>query len=506
MSRTFDPGLLSSPNSPSLGRAKLLVMTGANANVCRERENDHCDPRNCVKKARQDETCNHQPAAHELASILCTPTPPKQTQKRCLLSLVMLAMLFTVGCSAKKETISIFISGDTSGWITPCGCTSNQSGGLSRRDTLITNAAAIGPVLVLDVGGAVAGHSAYDWEKLQAILRGQQAMNLDAFNLGGPECRFPADDLRNLQSQNQVPFISANVVDESGNLIAPPMKRLERGGQTIAVVGVVDPELVESPMTGKDPYQSIYELLPELNADRVIVLAYMDEPKLRELAKKIPDVDAVIGGPTGQVVPPARVGHVLVSSSTNKGKFILKLKSDSAKSLQAEVVEVVSELKMAERQQRNLKTFYSKLGERDFAPNETQFVSRRIISGGTDSISGNSACITCHQADDSVWHHSKHAHAWDSLKQTGAQVDPACQRCHTTGYGDQGGFRGLMESSDLVHVGCENCHGPSSAHAADPRKRTPFVATQQCIGCHDHENSPEFKYDAYWAKITHGKK
>ncbi|MCA9141077.1 MAG: hypothetical protein KDB00_30110 [Planctomycetales bacterium] len=368
----------------------------------------------------------------------------------------------------------------------------------------MTKAAAEGPVLVLDVGGAVAGQSPYDWEKLQAILRGQQAMQLDAFNLGGPECRFPADDLRHLQTQHSVPFISANVTDEAGNPVAPPMKRLERGAQKFAIVGVIDPDLVKPPMTARDPYQSIYDLLPQLDSDRVIVLAYMDEPKLRELAKKIPDVDAVIGGPTGQVVPPTRVGHVLVSSSTNKGKFLLKLNSQPGKPLQSDVVEVSSDIQMAGRQQENLLSFYENLGRRDFAPEETQFVSRRIVGGVGDSVSGNQACINCHQADDSVWHNSKHSHAWESLKLTGAQVDPACQRCHTTGYGTEGGFRGLKDSVDLVNVGCENCHGPSATHAADPRKRTPFVATQQCIGCHDHENSPEFKYETYWPKIIHG--
>jgi 2',3'-cyclic-nucleotide 2'-phosphodiesterase (5'-nucleotidase family) len=331
-------------------------------------------------------------------------------------------------------------------------------------------------------------------------------MHLDAFNLGGPECHFTADDLRQLQLETAVPFISANVTDGLGQSIAPSWKDLSVGGQTIAVVGVVDPDLVPKPLVGADPYRSIYDLLPEIQADRIIVLAYMDEPKLRELAKKLPDVDSIIGGPTGQVVSPTRVGHVLVSSSTNKGKFILKLEVSPHKPIDAEVVEVDSEIEMAERQQANLRDFYATLGERDFSPSQTQFVSRRIIGESEQRIAGNESCIACHQADDAVWHQSKHSHAWTSLQATGAQVDPACQRCHTTGYGSQGGFMTAKSSESLVDVGCENCHGPSSQHVADPRNRTPFVASQQCVICHDHENSPQFQYDTYWAKIAHGKK
>lgn len=424
-----------------------------------------------------------------------------------MLVLAGVAGILLVGCGQKeKGAVAIFVSGDTSGWITPCGCTSNQSGGLSRRDTLITEAAGEGPVLVLDVGGAVAGKSSYDWEKLQAILRGQQTMGLDAFNLGAAECGFPAKDLRLLQSEHDIPFISANVKDESGEAIAPPLKRFEIGGQSIAVLGVVDPELVETPLSADDPYRSVYNLLQGLDAEQVIVLAYMDESKLRELAKKLPDVDAVIGGPTGQVVPPASVGHVLVSSSTNKGKFLLKLDVRPEQPLSAKVIEVSSTIQMAERQQANLQQFYQTLGERDFTPQDTQFISRRISSSAAGSVAGNESCVTCHQADDSLWHGSKHSHAWASLVTTGAQVDPACQRCHTTGYGIDGGFNRVQESLSLVNVGCENCHGPSAEHVADPRKRTPFVASQQCMSCHDHENSPSFQYDYYWAKILHGAK
>ncbi|MCO8123252.1 hypothetical protein NHH03_16000 [Stieleria sp. TO1_6] len=416
-------------------------------------------------------------------------------------------LLFAAGCdrSPQPQPLTVFISGDTAGWITPCGCTSNQSGGLSRRDTLITQAAARGPVLVLDVGGAVANHSRYDWVKLQAILRGQQTMQLDAFNLGGPESHFAASDLKRLQSESKLPLISANLRDESGQSLAPPYRSIERGGQTVAVIGVIDPELVADPLTAGDPYQSIVSQLPRITADRVIVLAYMDQSKLKALAQKLPDVDAVIGGPTGQVVPPAMVGHVLVSSSTNKGKFLLQMKLRPGHQVDAQVVEVSSEIALSERQEENVQAFYATLGRHDFAPTDTHFVARRIVTTDQPTIAGNETCRSCHQVDDALWHKSKHSHAWSSLQLTGAQVDPACQRCHTTGYGIQDGFVNIATSESRQNVGCENCHGPSANHVADPRIKTPFVAKEQCISCHDHENSPEFNYDIYWSKILHGK-
>jgi hypothetical protein len=34
--------------------------------------------------------------------------------------------------------------------------------------------------------------------------------------------------------------------------------------------------------------------------------------------------------------------------------------------------------------------------------------------------------------------------------------------------------------------------------------RTPFAAADQCVRCHDRENSPTFAYTAFWEKIRHG--
>ncbi len=419
---------------------------------------------------------------------------------------ILAVLLFTVGCGRQPQDVTVFISGDTAGWITPCGCTSNQSGGLSRRATLIRTARDVVPVMALDVGGAVVGNSPYDYVKLRAILAGQMKMDLDAFNIGGPETQFTAAQLRKLTEDLNVPFVSANLRDRDDQPIAPAVRMIARGGQKIAVTGVVDPKLVGDDLRAIDPYRSVYDAIRGRQADRIIVLAYMEEPELKELARKLPDVDAVLGGPTGQVVPPNMVGHVLVGSSTNKGKFLLQMELPVTGTALAEIVEVSADIEESSQQQENLRAFYERLAEADFAPSETQFVSTRLVTAESQQISGSESCNACHQVDNALWHDSAHAHAWHSLQTTGAQVDPACQRCHTTGYGLNRGFETVADSKSLVDVGCENCHGPSQRHVAEPTIRTPFVAKEQCISCHDHENSPTFEYDSYWAEIAHGNK
>jgi hypothetical protein len=78
----------------------------------------------------------------------------------------------------------------------------------------------------------------------------------------------------------------------------------------------------------------------------------------------------------------------------------------------------------------------------------------------------------------------------------------------------------------LAHQGCENCHGPAAAHAAVERGdvrasvterdrlrgelamsiKTPEgkqKAVNNCLECHDLDNSPQFDFDTYWPQVEH---
>jgi hypothetical protein len=294
----------------------------------------------------------------------------------------------------------------------------------------------------------------------------------------------------------------------------------ERAGLKLAVAGVIDPQRVEHvAWESVEPVAAVMEVFRGLDADVKIVLAYFDEAGLRQLAHALPEVDYIIGGPTGQTVTPTRVGGVTILSATNKGKYLVDLqlgRGNQATSQEAAahrgagfeksagIMEVRSVLSEDRWQLGNLRDYYAQLAQRDFSAEEAGLVEPWLVDDPQYAIAGSASCGKCHAGDTHVWTGSKHAHAWDVLTVKGAQADPYCQQCHTTGYGLPGGFRSIAQTLDAVHVGCENCHGPSAAHVADPRVRTPLLAKQQCIGCHDHENSPGFAMDAYWARIFHG--
>jgi hypothetical protein len=438
------------------------------------------------------------------------------TQTYGMLALLLLAWLAATGCRPRLggdgRPLVLVASGDTAGWIVPCGCTTNQSGGLPRRGAYIEQLRRDTNVVALDVGGALLGTSAYDRVKFEAILAGEKLMGVAAHNVGAGEARLGPDELRRLAANDKTPFISANVFDVEGRPVAEPLRIVDAVGRRLALVGVLSERYITDKIHVKPPRQTILEVIQQAAGqyDSLIVLAYLPEDELRELAQSLPEADAIVGGPTGQPIAPKQIGPVLLTSATNKGKFLARLDPPppgSARGWTGRIVELNDRYADDPRQTANIEEFHRELARRDFRPDQTSLVEPLRANMPRDfAVAGTDTCQECHADDCSLWRKSKHAQAWNSLKTKNAQYDPDCQRCHTTGYGLPGGFTSVRSSGRLTDSGCENCHGPSKAHVKDENVLTAYYARakDRCIMCHDRENSPAFNYDKYWAQIVHG--
>lgn len=406
--------------------------------------------------------------------------------------------------------VVVVVSGDTGGWIVPCGCTSNQSGGLPRRGSFVRGFEGNNAVVYADVGGAPGGTSDYQRLKFEAILRGEMALGLAAHNIGAAELDLGVDYLRDTAHKLQLPFVSANLHDSKGVPVGWPIRIVESNGKRIAFTGVLSKRYARPGVQLDDPRESLAKVVSDANGryDSLIVLAYVPEEELRALATGLPEADAVIGGPTGQGIAPESVGPTMLAAATNKGKFILQITPSGPGGRWAgAIVELTNAYQDDSGQLANVKKFQSELAGRDFAASDTGFAPNLPPNLPANyRIAGSDSCKSCHAADCESWSKSKHGHAWQTLAANGYHVDGYCQQCHTTGFGLPGGFVSAKRSPDRRDVGCESCHGPSQAHVTNPKTRTPFAAKDQCVRCHDHENSPSFAYDPYWEKIRHGEK
>lgn len=443
---------------------------------------------------------------------------PPPAINRCLGAVGLLACAAWIGCrpggAGDHRPLVVVVSGDTEGWIVPCGCASNQSGGLPRRGTYVKQLRDQAEVIVADVGGAPGGTSLYDRAKFEAILQGELAMGIAAHNIGAAEAALGAHELRRLAKDLGVPLLSANVRDREGQPLAEPMRIVEAAGRRVALVGVLGEQYATDELEVAPPCQAVLDALRQAAGkyDSVVVLAYLKEQELQQLADTLPEAHVVVGGPTGQPFPPTPIGPTLLASATNRGKFLACFNPPTAESpghWTGSIVELSGKFADDPQQVANLKRFYEELARRDFTPDQTS-LAERLPSNlpGSRQIAGTESCRKCHQHEDEcrAWDDSKHARAWNSLQEKGTHVDPDCQRCHTTGYGLPGGFASVKRSAGLVHVGCESCHGPSQAHVDDEKVHTTYYsrAKDRCVGCHDRENSPQFAYHEYWARIRHG--
>lgn len=147
---------------------------------------------------------------------------------------------------------------------------------------------------------------------------------------------------------------------------------------------------------------------------------------------------------------------------------------------------------------------------------------------GTPEYGPAKNCKKCHFKQYKSWDKSSMAQSFENLRPgINAEVkvaagldadadythDADCLACHTTGYGEPGGFVSIEETPELAGIGCDSCHGPSSAYLeimtteykAHPIKEMtdrgliyPPTAVQ-CATCHNDQSPFKASVDPQYA-------
>ena len=114
---------------------------------------------------------------------------------------------------------------------------------------------------------------------------------------------------------------------------------------------------------------------------------------------------------------------------------------------------------------------------------------------------GSDACRTCHEKEYSSFkRYAKKSKSFQSIermrKGLSAEDLEKCYFCHTTGYGEPGGFISPEKTPHLKNAGCEVCHGPGALHvktlAAGDIKGS--LTMKDCESCHISERVNAFRY------------
>ena len=461
-----------------------------------------------------------------------------------------------------KPDLAIMISGELDGYIEPCGCTGleNQKGGLKRRHALIKQLEQQGwPLLRLDLGGLVKRRGVQTEIKYRYALESLVELGYSAVGLGAHDLQLGnidavVDALINIDPEEN-PAVSANVgiygLEESVESgMTKPFRIVEAGGKRIGVTSVLGAKHVAAVKNMSDvatipAAEALARIAPQLTAEKCdlqVLLVYGHPSEATELAKQFPQFQ-IVAIASGVDEPPSQPRKIeglstLFVEPGHKGMYVVVLGIyNDPPQVRYQRVPLDSRFPDSPEMQAKLTEYQQEL--------ETMTLDGLGLKGTTHpdgDFAGSAACADCHTKAWAVFEKTPHYHATDTLVKLDPprHFDPECLSCHVTGWNPQEympyktGYTGLEATPDLMQNGCENCHGPAAAHvkvemgevdvpvaqqeALRAQLRMKIVpnegnkdgqefkngkVVQNCMQCHDQDNSPDFDFQAYWPKIKH---
>jgi hypothetical protein len=370
-------------------------------------------------------------------------------------------------------------------------------------------------MVLLDSGNFSANPTPEGIVKTEALIKGMGLMGYSAANVGERDVRAGYGAFEQRISEARFPMISANIVrSDNKQPVLPPSAVIEASspsGKQAVRIGLIG--LVRfNPIFRKDgPESSKLEIvhpnevigreikkLREQKVDVVILLAALHRDDARRIVRANPGIDFVVGSYGGvYMTEQAGDGGAWVLYAGNQGKQIGETRIFFGEGGGAP--EVVNKLHF--------------LG--DIYPGDPEM--QRFVNGSMSGIArtkpavgapyaGSAACMQCHPAVHVQWTATEHAKALSALKSVKDRKAPGCLRCHTTGFGRDGGFTSTEATPQLADVGCESCHGAGRDHIARPARGYGKVGIATCQPCHDLENSPDFDYYSYFERVVHRKR
>lgn len=398
---------------------------------------------------------------------------------------------------AKSPEYVLFLSGNSQGYLSPCGCSAPMIGGTKRRASAIEKLGVKGRTYLLENGGLVKASGRQDEIKLETFAQLHAASHGIGMNLGMAEAMLGPGAALSMARLSGSRLLSASIQDPARLNVKP--FRVE-GPFLIGAVSSA-PEVLASSL-GSQPIgldTAVGGLVREAANRKKPLILLLDGSKdeAADLARRFSKIALIHYQSTGR--PSARTGRVngvVLASPGDGGRYLVRLVWQGNKF----VSQVSMELDPGYHDHGKASAIYKTYLNRVSGEKLLEGLPREE----TAKFAGNKLCGSCHSEADKVWKHSKHAMALKTLEKEGHDRDPDCVECHVVGLASIYGFRSRKETADLTDVGCESCHGPGLAHSLKP-KEVPMgkVGEKSCMPCHRPENSPKFNFTEYWKRIRH---
>ncbi|MFT4976597.1 MAG: hypothetical protein ACI8S6_002502 [Myxococcota bacterium] len=456
--------------------------------------------------------------------------------------------------------LRLALVGEVRGEVEPCGCPTLPYGGFVRRQRLLDELrAAPTPLFHLDAGDTLLkGFSSERRdrdERAAAILTLSEAVGVDVWVPGPSDLlAIGLDAIRDAP----VPAVSATWARPDGTLALPPSIVLERDGVRIGVIGLSAPPSdpgLRAQLSLVDPVDAARTAAAALPADLdlVIGLGSLSDQEAARVAREVPALAAILSTQGGDYdaphVPPG--ASAMLIEAPDRGRYIAEVTLRLGAGPDAPLQLLPDAQRWRERltlqqQARQLGTpeiraalsaveadFASIGAGRNLAHLDTLPLSEAydgptsagaVVEAFKDALVASAAstaaqpptplepgyassggCVNCHTQEFTRWTFTDHAQAaWLSLVARDAVDDPECIACHSTGFGEPGGFGELTGGNLRKYkaVQCEACHGPMRGHPEADSVHARPITVETCVGCHDAANSPDFDFEAYLPRAS----
>jgi len=516
------------------------------------------------------------------------------------------------GWPKDKPDLVFVVTGQTYGYLKPCGCSQFQLGGLERRANFMNQMRDKGwRVVGLDLGDIMPTKeykSLYEQslKKYETTMKALKEMGYAAVGLGQTDIESQlfqllgrytinnpgkppivlAGNLMGVQRNNMGAIIqttprekhfdvqSDRPMVESYEVVTDP--KLPFGVAGVIGASVRDPLEKSVPEFGYGPTDAVLNSAlaamakNPANPDLKVLLYQGSIDEAKALAKDFPQwqlIACLSDSPEPPMLPTfANDKKTMIVQVGHKGRYVGVVgvfKTDKGFEMKYQLVSMGEEYNTPEKPEAEamqkilplLEKYASDVKRSNHLeevkklqhPNQVKFPQANL------TYTGSETCAKCHAAEHKKWSETKHSHAYEALEKLAKrpslrQYDPECIKCHVVGYEYETGFKNEKVTPNLMHNGCENCHGPGSAHVAKPkdaawiaamfpwrldkddklppkefmeklaktdpleRGKIEIPAKQQrlinavegmCRKCHDSENDPKFDFYLYFPQIYH---
>jgi 2',3'-cyclic-nucleotide 2'-phosphodiesterase (5'-nucleotidase family) len=272
------------------------------------------------------------------------PRPVKLLSSLHCLGIILL--LLVPIASVRGETLRVYYSASLNGNIDGCNCDMAPTAGLVKRAAFLRSREAPEPSLLLDAGDIFDAFP--DEELARNILEVYRELGYDFIAVGDQELSNGLDSL--LEYGRDFPLACHNLsvlVERRWEMFSPEPITLHLSGEKIGIIALLDPETI-SPGSVRihSPISTAKKLVGDLvdrDATIVLLLYHGTHENAQRLIEHCPDIDVVILGHEGLLIPAWSFGQTVIVSPGERGNWLGML---TIHSVGSEAIDITNDFRL----------------------------------------------------------------------------------------------------------------------------------------------------------------